>query len=163
MKVTGVDIHFHQDSKGDREFGPVYGSIPLPDTLPINDGMTQAMPCRRELVEVRKKHERMAAAYEIAIWYLLAANQELGERTKHRDQLEAELNNFDERLEKLDWAYESLKAENEALKAVLSRAREVANENGVTMRDFAKQLGITPTQLSQWTSESVTQDPDLKD
>lgn len=143
MEFTFSDVHFHQDSKGDREFGPVYGSIPLPDTLPITGGMTQAMPCRRELVEVRKKHERIAAAYEIAIWYLLAANQELGEKTK---QIEA------------------LLRENLELKLALGNARTHARTiDSVTTREFAARCGVTATQLSEWTGEPITTPPQFVD
>jgi len=128
MEFTFSDIHFHQDSKGECEMGPVYGSIPLPDTLPIINGMSQAMPCRRELVEVRKKHERMAAAYEIAIWYLLAANQQLREQTK---------------------TIGDLQAENKELKSLLAKAADFARKTETTnFREFATELGVDVERLS---------------
>jgi hypothetical protein len=96
MKVTGLDIHFHEDSKGEHERGPVYGTVPLPDSLLLSETLTQAMPCRRELVELRKKSERAVAAYELVVWYFLAANQELGEKNKEVESLKADYNRLHE-------------------------------------------------------------------
>lgn len=145
MKVTGLDIHFHEDSKGERERGPVYGTVPLPDSLLLSDTLTQAMPCRRELVEVRKKSERIVAAYELVVWHFLMANQELGESNKAR---------------------KSLAEENAGLKEALKRARVLAlrpSACGFTMRQFAEEIGITPTQLSAWTSDSIETPPQFVD
>lgn len=143
MKVTGLDIHFHENSKGECERGPVYGTVPLPDSLLLTDTVSQAMPCRRELIEVRKKSERTVAAYEVVVWYFLAANRELGESNKER---------------------QSLAEENEALKAALKAARKyMRNHFNMTMTGFARALEVTPTQLSQWTSEPITTPPQFVD
>lgn len=56
--------------------------------------------------------------------------------------------------------------ENAALKAALKRARALAirpSACGFTMRQFATHIGITPTQLSEWTSEKPTSEPDFVD
>lgn len=47
------------------EVGPVYG-VKLIDSLPLG-GMFQKMPDRQELQQVRKKHERVVAAYEVLL------------------------------------------------------------------------------------------------
>jgi len=46
------------------ESGPVYG-VRLPKELPISGGMTQALPSRRDLEEVRTINERVVAGYEV--------------------------------------------------------------------------------------------------
>ena len=56
-----------------------------------------------------------------------------------------------------------LHKENAALKEALKKARLLAQRNGYTMREFAGQIGITPTQLSKWTDEVPTREPDFKD
>ena len=50
------------------ELGPVFGSQ-LIDSLPLGGGgmFHQAMPNRRDLVEVRKVSERTAAGYEVLL------------------------------------------------------------------------------------------------
>jgi len=56
-----------------KQTGPVYG-VELIDSLPIgNSGFKQAMPGRKDLEQVRKSNERVAAGYEV----LLAHYQEL--------------------------------------------------------------------------------------
>jgi len=145
MKVAGLEIHFHEDSKGVCERGPVYGTVPLLDSLLLTDTVSQAMPCRRELIEVRKKSERTVAAYEVLLWYFLAANRELGESNEERH---------------------SLAEENAALKEALKRARVLAlrpSACGFTMRQFAEEIGITPTQLSAWTGDPITTPPQFVD
>lgn len=46
------------------EHGPVYGVLLL-DTLPLNGGMSQKMPSRDDLNDVRQISERTAAAFEV--------------------------------------------------------------------------------------------------
>ena len=59
---------------------------------------------------------------------------------------------------------EELEIENERLREAIKKARvfvrEVAN---VTSRDFAFAIGITATQLSQWTASTPNKKPDFKD
>lgn len=45
----------------------------------------------------------------------------------------------------------------------LKQARLLAQRNGYTMREFAGQIGITPTQLSKWTDDTPAREPDFKD
>jgi len=46
--------------------GPVYG-VPLIGSLPLDDGMRQAMPSRADLDEVRWTNERVVAGYEVLL------------------------------------------------------------------------------------------------
>ena len=56
-----------------------------------------------------------------------------------------------------------LKAENAALREALKQARLLFNKQGYTMRYFAKCIGITAMQLSAWTDEIPSREPDFKD
>ena len=58
---------------------------------------------------------------------------------------------------------EELEQDNAKLRAVIRQARAIALASGVTMREFAKNHGITPTQLSTWTDETPDREPDFKD
>lgn len=140
--MAGVDIDFHQTKKGEKELGPVFDQIPLPASLPITGVFTQACPDRRELAEIRKRSERVAAAYEVVVSYMLAANTALGKEVA---------------------AAMTLKAENEALRASLKECRNLAHEYGLTMREFATRLRISASQLSAWTSEPITTPPQFVD
>lgn len=64
-----------------------------------------------------------------------------------------------------DWEreVEQLQAENAKLREALTQARSLAKAQGHTMREFAASVGITPTQLSAWTDEIPTREPDFKD
>ena len=48
------------------DYGPVYG-VELIATLPLDGGMRQAMPSRRDLQQVREISERTAAGYEVLL------------------------------------------------------------------------------------------------
>lgn len=59
------------------EFGPIYG-VKLIDSLPLNNGMLQAMPSRDDLEQARKGYERVVAGYEVLLQHyhdLLAARK----------------------------------------------------------------------------------------
>jgi CRISPR/Cas system-associated protein endoribonuclease Cas2 len=56
-----------------------------------------------------------------------------------------------------------LEKENAALREALKQARKFALNNNYTMRQFALALGITAAQLSAWTDEIPTTEPDFKD
>ena len=58
---------------------------------------------------------------------------------------------------------EELELENARLREALKRARELARVHNYTMREFATHCGITPFELSEWTSERLTTEPDFKD
>ena len=58
---------------------------------------------------------------------------------------------------------EQLYIERARLCEALKQARLLAQRNGYTMREFAGQIGITPTQLSTWTDEIPDREPDFKD
>lgn len=60
-------------------------------------------------------------------------------------------------------AIAKLEKENAAIKSALKGARNIALHAGYNMRLFAKHIGITPTQLSEWTSEMPTSEPDFVD
>ena len=58
---------------------------------------------------------------------------------------------------------EELKIENDRLREALKRARELARKDCLSMREFAREIGVTPTQLSAWTDEIPNKEPDFKD
>lgn len=58
---------------------------------------------------------------------------------------------------------QELQAENAKLREALKQARLLAQRNGYTMREFAGQICITPTQLSAWTDSTPNREPDFKD
>ena len=58
---------------------------------------------------------------------------------------------------------EALRIENKRLSEALKRARELARKNCLSMREFAREIGVTPTQLSAWTDEIPNREPDFKD
>lgn len=58
---------------------------------------------------------------------------------------------------------QELRTENAKLREALKQARSFAADNHYTMREFAEYIGITPTQLSQWTDEIPDREPDFKD
>ena len=54
--------------------------------------------------------------------------------------------------------------ELEQLKAALKSCREAARNNfSVTTRDFASMCVVSATQISEWTSDPITTEPDFKD
>ena len=65
--------------------------------------------------------------------------------------------------EQLYKTLEQLYIERARLYEALKQARLLAQRNGYTMREFAGQIGITPTQLSSWTDEIPDREPDFKD
>lgn len=58
---------------------------------------------------------------------------------------------------------EELEIENQRLRQALAKARGISRNNGWTTREFAKAIGVTPTQLSSWTDEIPDREPDFKD
>lgn len=58
---------------------------------------------------------------------------------------------------------EELEIENARLREALKRARELARKDCLSMREFAREIGITPTQLSAWTDDIPNREPDFKD
>ena len=48
------------------EMGPIYG-VELIDTLPLGNGMLQAMPSRDDLLQVKRISERTVAGYEVLL------------------------------------------------------------------------------------------------
>ena len=54
-------------------------------------------------------------------------------------------------------------AEIRALRRAITNARNFAHNNGWTMRTFARLIGVSATQLSEWTSDPITTEPDFKD
>ena len=65
--------------------------------------------------------------------------------------------------EQLYKTLEQLYIERARLCESLKQARLLAQRNGYTMREFAEYIGITPTQLSAWTDEIPSREPDFKD
>jgi uncharacterized protein (UPF0335 family) len=56
-----------------------------------------------------------------------------------------------------------LEKENAALREALKQARKFAYDQGYTMRQLAKAIGITAAQLSAWTDSTPNREPDVKD
>lgn len=54
-------------------------------------------------------------------------------------------------------------AEIRALRRAITNARNFAHNNGWTMRTFARLIGVSATQLSAWTDEIPSREPDFKD
>lgn len=55
--------------------GPIYGA-PLPESLPLIGGWSQAVPSRDELMRVRKKvGDRTVAALEVALTIVAAVDR----------------------------------------------------------------------------------------
>ena len=54
-------------------------------------------------------------------------------------------------------------AEIQALRRAITNARKFAHNNGWTMRTFARLIGVSATQLSQWTDSTAEREPDFKD
>jgi transcriptional regulator with XRE-family HTH domain len=66
-------------------------------------------------------------------------------------------------IDKMYLVVKELKKENVALREALKQARKFAYNQGYTMRQLAKAIGITATQLSAWTDEIPEREPDFKD
>ena len=64
----------------DVEIGPIYG-IALIDSLPLDDGMRQAMPSRRDLDDVYSHSQRTVAGYEVLLEHYKRGQAEI-ERLK---------------------------------------------------------------------------------
>lgn len=62
---------------------PLY-DIPLIESLPINGGMRQALPSRRDLEQVMKLNQRFVAGYEVLLAHYVNT-------TSERDTLRAQL------------------------------------------------------------------------
>lgn len=56
-----------------------------------------------------------------------------------------------------------LEIENKNLREALKQARDIADNYYLTPQEFAKYLGITTAQLSRWTDETPSRQPDFKD
>lgn len=49
------------------------------------------------------------------------------------------------------------------MKLAIKNQREAARLRGVTLREFAKQCGVSAVQISRWTEKEVKSDPDFID
>jgi hypothetical protein len=56
-----------------------------------------------------------------------------------------------------------LNKENAALRSALKSARLGAKLRGITTREFAAMCAISPTQLSEWTSDPIESHPEFID
>ena len=79
----------------------------------------------------------------------------------------AELTETAKALQQAVWNTEheiaQLEIENKSLREALKQARHFANGHHYTMREFAAIIGITAAQLSAWTDEIPSREPDFKD
>jgi hypothetical protein len=107
------------------QYGPVYGSIPLIDTLPINGGsMTQQMPNLDDLKLVRKRSERTVAGYEVLLCHW---HNQVEEIKRLKEVITANQASYTESSGRLI-------AEREAARAELAKAVNYGNE----MTEFCK-------------------------
>lgn len=88
--------------------------------------------------------------------YVESAKREFAELTETAKALQQAVWNTEHEITQLE-------IENKNLRAALRQARWIALASGVTMREFAKNLGITAAQLSAWTDEVPDREPDFKD
>jgi transposase-like protein len=88
--------------------------------------------------------------------YIESAKREFAELTETAKALQQAVWNTEQQIVQLE-------IENKNLREALQKARWQLRNQGYTMREFAGQIGITPTQLSKWTDEIPTTEPDFKD
>ena len=88
--------------------------------------------------------------------YVEALNKDFAELSVTALKLQQAVWNTEQQIVKLE-------IENRSLREALKQARLLAQRNGYTMREFAGRIGITPTQLSAWTDEIPSREPDFKD
>lgn len=88
--------------------------------------------------------------------YVESTRREFLELTETAKALQTAVWNTEQQIEKLE-------IENKNLREALKQARHFAKRNGYTMREFSERIGITATQLSAWTDEIPTTEPDFKD
>lgn len=67
------------------------------------------------------------------------------------------------KIDELEKQNAELEAENKNLREALKQARDIADNYHWTTQEFADYLGITAAQLSAWTDEIPTREPDFKD
>jgi CRISPR/Cas system-associated protein endoribonuclease Cas2 len=65
--------------------------------------------------------------------------------------------------DKIYTVVEELKKENAALRQALKQARKFWLSLGYTTRHFSEIVKVSATQLSAWTDEIPTREPDFKD
>ena len=88
--------------------------------------------------------------------YIESAKREFAELTETAKALQAAVWNTEHEIAQLE-------IENKNLREALKQARLFAHNRGYAMREFAWQIGITAAQLSVWTDEIPTREPDFKD
>lgn len=78
----------HLDERGQPQIGPCFGFF-LPAEFPLGNGWTQCCPDRNELLQCRKKFDRVVAAYEVAIGHLFECCETIKQLEKECEQLKA--------------------------------------------------------------------------
>lgn len=88
--------------------------------------------------------------------YVESAKREFAELTETAKALQQAVWNTEHEITQLE-------IENKNLRAALRQARQLAKVAGITSREFASSIGITAAQLSAWTDEIPSREPDFKD
>ena len=85
QELTGK-LHF--DERGQPQIGPCFGFF-LPAEFPLGNGWTQCCPNREELLQCRKKFDRIVAAYEVAIGHIFECCETIKRLEKECKELKA--------------------------------------------------------------------------
>ena len=88
--------------------------------------------------------------------YIESAKREFAELTETAKALQQAVWNTEQQIVKLEM-------ENKNLREALKQARQLAKVAGITSREFASSIGITASQLSNWTDSIPDREPDFKD
>jgi hypothetical protein len=76
----------HFDEHGQPQLGPCFGFF-LPAEFPLGNGWTQCCPNRDELMQCKKKFDRVVAAYEVAIGHLFECVETITRLKKECEEL----------------------------------------------------------------------------
>lgn len=87
-EIKDSPVQMHYSSDGHVQLGPCY-SVQLPDALPVGTGWSQACPDRSELVACRRKYERVAASYEVALGHMFQTADVVRMQAKEIERLNA--------------------------------------------------------------------------
>ena len=129
--------------------------LPLPHHAVLGDAMTDTAEIRRHLAAMTPGEWEASDSHGLCIHVGQAMIADMEENSNHADAAGSVYlhNNAEEMANEID-----------ALRAAMKRLREVLRVNyGHTLRTFADAAGVSPTQMSEWTSDPIATPPDLVD